>query len=112
MADTDGPPSLQFSTATTADDHGAEVVVVGILCLVASAFALVTRLSIRWPWRNLFGLDDFVCVTAMLLSLAQTSVVFGGVSRGFGKKASILSSSELNQVEKVSIGQELCKERC
>ncbi|KXT00578.1 hypothetical protein AC579_5065 [Pseudocercospora musae] len=100
MADTDGPPSLQFSTAITANDHGAQVVVVGILCLVASALALVTRLSIRWPWRNLFGFDDFVCVTAMLLSLAQTSVVFGGVGRGFGKRASILSSSELAQAEK------------
>ncbi|KAF7187089.1 hypothetical protein HII31_11566, partial [Pseudocercospora fuligena] len=101
MADTEGPPSLQFSTAITGDDHGAEVIVVGILCLVASALALVTRLSIRWPWRNLFGLDDFVCVTAMLLSLIQTSVVFGGVSRGFGKRASRLSQSELNQAEKI-----------
>ncbi|EME80805.1 uncharacterized protein MYCFIDRAFT_9501, partial [Pseudocercospora fijiensis CIRAD86] len=81
--------------------HGAQIVVVGILCLVASTLSFLTRLCIRWPWTARLGLDDVVCMAATLVSAAQSATVFGGVSRGFGQKPQLLRESQVESVEKV-----------
>lgn len=63
MADT-SPATLEVSSAVTEDDHGPQIVIVAILGLIASVGVLANRLLLRWPWKERFGVDDFVCVAA------------------------------------------------
>lgn len=63
MADS-AVPTWEFSTAITQDSHGAYLMVVSILGLVASVLVLGNRLIIRWPWSELLGNDDWVCIAA------------------------------------------------
>lgn len=58
------PEGLSTSTAINDRDHGALVKVTAGFCTALSLLALVARLQIRWPWRNLFGKDDVVAVVA------------------------------------------------
>lgn len=94
-------PSLVVSTVVTPDDHGAQVVVVCILCLIATVLSLVTRLSIRWPWPTRFGIDDMVCVAATAMDLSQTAMVLGGVGNGFGQRSRLLRADQVARIEKV-----------
>lgn len=43
--------------------------VVSILGLVASVLVLGNRLIIRWPWSELLGNDDWVCIAATVWSM-------------------------------------------
>lgn len=43
--------------------------VVSILGLVASVLVLGNRLIIRWPWSELLGNDDWVCIAATVWSI-------------------------------------------
>ena len=71
MADT-ALPTLEVSTAVTADKHGAQLVVIAILGLIATLLVFANRLALRWPWKQRFGVDDFVCVAATV-SLTSTA---------------------------------------
>lgn len=54
-------------------DHGALVTVVAAFGLTCSLVFLIARLSTRWPWTSLFGIDDWAAVLATV-SLHYTSL--------------------------------------
>lgn len=121
MAET-SPPSLVVSTAVNENNHGARIVVIAVLCLIASGMFMLTRLTIRWPWKALFGADDAVCLVAMVsespklscngeanennvqaASIVQTGVMLKAVERGLGQKVSTLDLSKIESIQQVRI---------
>ncbi|GIZ48780.1 hypothetical protein CKM354_001182700 [Cercospora kikuchii] len=100
MADT-SPATLEVSSAVTKDDHGAQIVIVAILGLIASLTVLANRLLLRWPWKERFGVDDFVCVAATLLATAQTGTLLSAVAWGLGERSRLLTPRELDVVGKL-----------
>ncbi|KAM3413878.1 hypothetical protein BST61_g10552 [Cercospora zeina] len=99
MADT--PASLQVSSAVTKDDRGAQIVIVAILGLIATILVSANRLLLRWPWKERFGVDDFVCVAATMLATAQTATLLSAVAWGLGEKSRVLSPREVDVIEKL-----------
>lgn len=52
------------SQAVTPSDHGAVVKVVATFCTTMAMIFFLARLWVRWPWRELFGKDDWTVVFA------------------------------------------------
>ncbi|KAI5363498.1 hypothetical protein Slin15195_G091470 [Septoria linicola] len=94
-------PTLELSTAVNAERHGPQLVVVGILGLIATILVLANRLAIRWPFWERIGKDDLVCVVASIVAFTQTAVLMSAVKHGLGRKKRLLSGHEIEQVEKV-----------
>ena len=53
-----------WSHAISNNDHGPLVSIVTCLMLVGSLLFLVIRFGIRWPWKQLIGLDDMTVLIA------------------------------------------------
>lgn len=83
-------PSWEFSTAITQDRHGAYLMVVSILGLIASVLVLCNRLIIRWPWSELLGNDDGVCIAATVTAVAQSAILLGAVREGLGERSDLI----------------------
>lgn len=48
-------------------NHGAYVIVAGILCVILSILFVLARLIVRWPSKATLGRDDYVAPIALVL---------------------------------------------
>lgn len=73
MADSNtDPPHLDMSTAVSDTDRSIIVKVVCWLSLVVSFIFYCARLNIRWPLKELFGMDDTACTVSMVSCEVQS----------------------------------------
>ena len=62
MAATPSVSPAPMSHAISKDDHGPLVSIATCLMLAGMVLFLFIRMGIRWPWRQLLGLDDAMMV--------------------------------------------------
>ena len=96
-------PTLKFSTAVTATDHGQIIALVAWLCFTAGILLSLVRLYIRWPLNRLAGKDDVTYAVSALFAIVQTSIVINAVSGGLGRTDSELERKQVIDAAKVSL---------
>jgi len=67
------PSEAAWSHIISEDNHGALVLVATSLMLVGMLMTLAMRVAIRWPWRELVGLDDILIVIASVRSSSASA---------------------------------------
>jgi hypothetical protein len=96
-------PTLKFSTAVTATDHGQIIALVAWLCFTAGILLSLVRLYIRWPLNRLAGKDDVTYAVSALFAIVQTSIIINAVSNGLGRTESELEGKQVIHAAKVSL---------
>ncbi|GME27472.1 hypothetical protein AC579_7044 [Neofusicoccum parvum] len=115
-------PTLASSNVITPDDHGAYVTITASLMLVSMVLLTGLRLSIRYPFTQLFGLDDAAIVISavpsptiaeprrttnfthalrQICAIAQTVAILEAVKAGLGRHVLSLSDDMRETAQKV-----------
>ncbi|ORY59964.1 uncharacterized protein BCR38DRAFT_443484 [Pseudomassariella vexata] len=109
-----GKDHLRFSPIH-ADDHAGYLWIITILATIYSFLAAILRVHIKW---GKHGIDDYLLLSATVVKLAQSAVVFYGLNNGLAKFNSItteyqwqLSGKSFFAVELLSI-LALCLAKC
>ena len=71
------------SHAVNNNDHGPIIITVAAVLLVCSSLVLILRLWMRWPWKAMFGGDDYCTIAAHVRYFAQSYWKFGLISPRF-----------------------------
>lgn len=118
-------PTLASSNVITPNNHGAYVTITALLMLVSMVLLTGLRLSIRFPFRQLFGIDDTAIVISAVKSrqslsrstpinqhfthairqicaTAQTGVTIQAVKFGLGRHAFDLTDYQRDTAQKVA----------
>ncbi|GME62427.1 hypothetical protein AC579_7044 [Neofusicoccum parvum] len=94
-------PTLASSNVITPDNHGAYVTITASLMLVSMVLLTGLRLSIRYPFTQLFGLDDAAIVISAICAIAQTVAILEAVKAGLGRHVLSLSDDMRETAQKV-----------
>ncbi|KYK58764.1 hypothetical protein DCS_05782 [Drechmeria coniospora] len=86
----------------TPSDHGAFIVIAGLIGLIWTVLVLAMRLYIRFGVNGPFGLDDAATSFATLVGIVQTSLTLIAVHHGMGKGQDLLTHEDLDLAMKAS----------
>lgn len=69
--------NISVPTQITDQQQGPLIKIFAALWLSIATIVLATRLLVRWPWRRLFGLDDYAATAA---TVRQKATLTGSVA--------------------------------
>ncbi|ODA84131.1 hypothetical protein RJ55_02649 [Drechmeria coniospora] len=102
----------------TPSDHGAFIVIAGLIGLIWTVLVLAMRLYIRFGVNGPFGLDDAATSFATLVGIVQTSLTLIAVHHGMGKGQDLLTHEDLDLAMKFNYAANLvyilaiCSSKC
>lgn len=91
------PPLARITT----NDHTAWIYIAAILGLCCSLFFGAIRVLVRSMIAGGFGMDDYICYSAMGISIIQTGIILGACSKGLGKTFEFVASDAQAEVQRM-----------
>jgi len=91
----------------TPDDHGPLVAVATWFLMVALVLSVMIRVAIRFFITRALGKEDATCVIAALLGVGQSIAVSMAVQHGVGKRERLLSTTQLDDVQRADYAADL-----
>ncbi|KIY02762.1 uncharacterized protein Z520_01227 [Fonsecaea multimorphosa CBS 102226] len=95
--------SHRFSPITP-DDHAGSVWIATLLCLIYSVVTLALRGHLRW---KMYGLDDYLALTATAIQVGQVVAVIVGLHHGLGKTQELLRQDELAKASRATFAAQI-----
>ena len=103
MADVDTSnwiPGTKFYTQISDTNHAGWLYIITLLSLCYIVIVFAVRFVVKY---GMYGQDDWTLLASTILAAGQHIALLAGLGEGLGKSATLLSSAQLSDIEKVSL---------
>lgn len=112
-------PGTRYFTQIATDNHAGWLYIITILSFVYVIMAFVIRFVVKYGVfksprtdihvlllanrsKGMYGHDDWALLASSILAVGQYIAVLAGLSKGLGKSSSLLSQSQIEDIQRVS----------
>ncbi|KAK4503152.1 hypothetical protein PRZ48_006580 [Zasmidium cellare] len=92
-------PGTRYFTQITDDNHSGWLYIITLLSFVYVIIAFVIRFIVKY---GMYGHDDWALLVSTVLAVGQYIAVLAGLSKGLGKSSTLLSNSQIDEIQRYS----------
>lgn len=92
-------PGTRFFTRVTEENHAAWLYIITLMSLCYIVMVFGVRFVVKY---GMYGQDDWSLLVSTILAVGQHIALLAGLGEGMGKSISLLSNSQMIDIERVS----------